>query len=227
MHPIQDRLADVMQRIRDAEQDFSRTPGSVRLLAVSKTRPSQDVREAIAAGQKRFGESRVQEALEKIRELSDYNLEWHFIGRIQSNKTRTIAEHFHWLHSLDNIKNAQRLSAQRPANMAPLKVCLQINISGEISKAGFRLEQAQEAAALVRDLPGLELCGLMAIPARSETLQQQRQPFRLLRELRDRLVTADLPLATLSMGMTDDLEAAVAEGATMVRVGTAIFGPRR
>jgi len=227
MHPIQDRLADVMQRIRDAEQDFSRTPGSVRLLAVSKTRPSQDVREAIAAGQKRFGESRVQEALEKIRELSDYNLEWHFIGRIQSNKTRTIAEHFHWLHSLDNIKNAQRLSAQRPANMAPLKVCLQINISGEISKAGFRLEQAQEAAALVRDLPGLELCGLMAIPARSETLQQQRQPFRLLRELRDRLVTADIPLATLSMGMTDDLEAAVAEGATMVRVGTAIFGPRR
>jgi hypothetical protein len=197
------------------------------LLAVSKTRPTQDVREAIAAGQKRFGESRVQEALEKIRELSDYNLEWHFIGRIQSNKTRAIAEHFHWLHSLDNIKNAQRLSAQRPDAMAPLKVCLQINVSGEISKGGFRLEQAQEAAALVHDLPGLELCGLMAIPARAETLQQQRQPFRLLRELRDRLVTADLPLATLSMGMTDDLEAAIAEGATMVRVGTAIFGPRR
>lgn len=227
MHPIQDRLADVLQRIRNAEQDFSRPPGSVRLLAVSKTRPTQDVREAIAAGQKHFGESRVQEALEKIRELSDYNLEWHFIGRIQSNKTRAIAEHFHWLHSLDNIKNAQRLSAQRPGDMAPLKACLQINVSGEISKAGFRLEQAQEAAALVHDLPGLELCGLMAIPARAETLQQQRQPFRIVRELRDRLATADLPLATLSMGMTDDLEAAIAEGATMVRVGTAIFGPRR
>jgi pyridoxal phosphate enzyme (YggS family) len=227
MHPIQERLNNVLQHIRNAEQDFSRAPGSVMLLAVSKTRPTQDVREAIAAGQKRFGESRVQEALEKIRELSDYNLEWHFIGRIQSNKTRAIAEHFHWLHSLDNIKNAQRLSAQRPDAMAPLKVCLQINVSGEISKGGFRLEQAQEAAALVHDLPGLELCGLMAIPARAETLQQQRQPFRLLRELRDRLVTTDLPLATLSMGMTDDLEAAIAEGATMVRVGTAIFGPRR
>ncbi len=226
MRPIQDRLAGVLQRIRKAEQDYSRTPDSVKLLAVSKTRPSQDIRQAMAAGQKRFGENRVQEAQEKIRQLSDCDLEWHFIGHVQSNKTRIIAEHFHWLHSLDSIKSARRLSDQRPDALAPLKVCLQINISGETSKSGFRPEQAREAIAVVHDLPGLDLRGLMAIPARAETLEQQRSPFKILRELRDRLATPDLPLATLSMGMTDDLEAAIAEGATIVRVGTAIFGPR-
>ena len=226
MHQIQERLNNVLQRIKNAERDFSRTPGSVMLLAVSKTRPSQDIRQALAAGQRRFGENRVQEGLEKIRELSDCDLEWHFIGRIQSNKTRAIAEHFHWLHSLDSIKNARRLSAQRPDTLAPLKVCLQINVSGEISKGGFSLEEAQDATELVADLPGLELCGLMAIPAPAQNLEDKRRPFRVLRELRDRLVRPDLPLTTLSMGMTDDLEAAIAEGATIVRVGTAIFGPR-
>ena len=226
MHPIQERLNGVLQRIRNAERHFSRAPGTVTLLAVSKTRPARDIREAAAAGQRRFGENRLQEALEKIRALSDCGLEWHFIGRIQSNKTRAIAQHFHWLHSLDNMKNARRLSAQRPDNLAPLKVCLQINVSGEASKGGFSLDEAPEAAALIAELPGLDLCGLMAIPAPADTLEDQRRPFRTLRELRDRLARPDLPLATLSMGMTDDLEAAVAEGATMVRVGTAIFGPR-
>ncbi len=226
MHQIQERLNDVLQRIRDAERDFSRAQGSVKLLAVSKTRPSQDIRQAAAAGQKRFGENRLQEALEKIRQLADCDLEWHFIGRVQSNKTRAIAEHFHWLHSLDSIKNARRLSTQRPDTLAPLKVCLQINVSGETSKGGFRLEEAQEASELISNLPGLELCGLMAIPAPAETLAEQRRPFRVLRELREELARPDMPLSTLSMGMTDDLEAAIAEGATIVRVGTAIFGPR-
>ncbi len=226
MDPIQERLNGVLQRIRNAEQDFSRAPGSVTLLAVSKTRPALDIRQAVAAGQRRFGENRVQEALEKIQQLSDCPLEWHFIGRIQSNKTRAIAEHFHWLHSLDNMKNARRLSAQRPDNLPPLKVCLQVNVSGESSKGGFKIEEVPEASVLIPQLPGLELCGLMAIPAPADALEEQRRPFQALRELRDRLVRPGLPLETLSMGMTDDLEAAVAEGATMVRVGTAIFGPR-
>ena len=226
MHPIEERLAGVLRRIRNAEQAWSRTPGSVALLAVSKTRSSEDIVQAMAAGQRRFGENRLQEALEKIRALSDCNLEWHFIGSVQSNKTRAIAEHFDWLHSLDSIKHARRLSSQRPDRLPPLKVCLQINISGETTKGGIKPDQARDLAIAVQTLPKLELRGLMTIPAPAETLERQRQPFRMLRQLRERLATPEFPLATLSMGMTDDLEAAIAEGATMVRIGTGIFGPR-
>ncbi len=219
-------LATVIQRVSAAERRFGRPPGSVTLLAVSKTRPASDMEELARAGQRAFGESYAQEAIGKIAALSHLPLEWHFIGPIQTNKTRSIAEHFHWVHSIDRSRVARRLSEQRPDDLPPLQVCLQINVSGETSKGGFRLEEAQEAAELTRDLPGLELCGLMAIPAPAETLAEQRRPLRVLRELRDELARPDMPLSTLSMGMTDDLEAAIAEGATIVRVGTAVFGPR-
>lgn len=227
MDLIQQQLAAVNQRIRQAEADYLRTPSSVKLLAVSKTRSAQDIEAALEAGQMCFGESYLREALEKIEQLSTYSLEWHYIGRIQSNKTKLIAEHFDWVHSVVDVKHARRLSNQRPSLLQPLKVCLQINVSGEKTKAGIAPEQAQEVTAVIRDLPNLQLCGLMTLPAPAETLDQRRQPFRELRALRDRLRAPDLPLATLSMGMSDDLEAAIAEGATIVRVGTAIFGPRR
>jgi hypothetical protein len=220
------RLTAVRDAIRAAESRHGRPEGSVSLLAVSKTQPAQAVRTAAAAGQRRFGENYLQEALAKMAELADLDLEWHFIGPLQSNKTRPVAEHFAWVHSVDRLKLAERLSAQRPAGLPPLNVCLQVNISAEASKSGCSLDELPALARAVAALPGLRLRGLMAIPAPAEGLEQARLPFRRLREALGALNAEGLALDTLSMGMSDDLEAAIAEGATLVRVGSAIFGAR-
>ncbi len=219
-------LARVNARIAAAEQRYGRAHGSVALLAVSKRQNAAAVRAAHAAGQRRFGENYVQEASVKMQALADLDCEWHFIGPLQSNKTRQVAEQFAWLHTLDRVKLARRLSEQRPATLPPLNVCLQVNISAEASKSGVAPVAVAELAAVVAALPRLRLRGLMAIPAPADELQAQRQPFARLRELLQTLRGTGLALDTLSMGMSADLEAAVAEGATMVRVGTAVFGPR-
>jgi pyridoxal phosphate enzyme (YggS family) len=223
---VADRLARVRERILDAETRFGRPAGDVRLLAVSKKHGPDKIRSAFAAGQTAFGESYLSEALEKIEALSDLATEWHFIGRIQSNKTRKIAEQFAWVHGLADLRHAQRLSQQRPPQLPPLKACIQVNISGEGTKAGVSPEEAAELLVGSRDLPNIEIVGLMALPAPAADEEAQRLPFRALRRLRDRLASADCPLPELSMGMSADLEAAIAEGATIVRVGTAVFGPR-
>ncbi len=216
----------VRQRIRLAEERYRRPPGSVRLLAVSKTRPAADILEASAHGQCRFGENYLQEALEKIGALQQQRLEWHFIGPIQSNKTRAIAASFHWVHSVDRLRIARRLSEQRPAGLGPLNICLQVNVSGESSKSGVTPDELPALAAGIATLPNLRLRGLMAIPAPSTGLEQQRVPLRHLRRALEDLNRSGATLDTLSMGMSADLEAAVAEGATIVRVGSDIFGPR-
>ncbi|WP_321527438.1 YggS family pyridoxal phosphate-dependent enzyme [Sedimenticola selenatireducens] len=226
MPSIQSRLESVRQQIQQAEQKYHRDAGTVQLLAVSKTRPVEDILQAVEAGQHRFGESYIQEALDKIEQLGNLALEWHFIGRIQGNKTRAIAENFDWVHSIDSAKQLRRLNDQRPGSLAPLKICLQIKIDEEESKAGIRPDEARELVKAMHHYPRLSLQGLMTLPAPSDQLEAQRKPFRQLRELRDELASAELPLTMLSMGMTDDLEAAIAEGSTMVRIGTAIFGPR-
>ncbi len=226
MLDIAQRLAVVRERIRRAELVAGRRPGSVTLLAVSKTRTPEEIRSAAAAGQLRFGENYLQEALAKIEALRDASIEWHFIGRIQSNKTRAIAEHFAWVHSLSSSRHAQRLDAQRPGELPRLKVCLQVNLSGEASKEGLEPTQVADLVAQMVNFPRLELCGLMAIPAPEKELAGQREAFARLRRIRDRIATPGAPLSTLSMGMSDDLEAAIAEGSTLVRIGTAIFGPR-
>jgi pyridoxal phosphate enzyme (YggS family) len=197
-------------------------------VAVSKTFGADAVREALAAGQHAFGENYVQEALAKLEELAELRpqLEWHLIGPLQSNKTRAVAEAFDWVHSVDRLKIAQRLSDQRPAQLPPLNVCLQVNISGEASKSGLLPQEVAQVAAAVAALPRLRLRGLMAIPEPAQGLQAQQAPHRALRLLQQDLNQRGLALDTLSMGMSDDLEAAVAEGSTMVRVGTAIFGAR-
>jgi pyridoxal phosphate enzyme (YggS family) len=221
-------LHAVTQRIVLAEQLAGREPRSVALLAVSKTFPTEDVRAAHAAGQRMFGENYVQESLTKIEALADLraSLEWHFIGPLQSNKTRPVAENFDWVHSVDRLKIAQRLAEQRPAHLPPLNVCLQVNVSGEASKAGVTPAEAAEAAHAIAALPQLRLRGLMSIPEPADTIEEQRAPHRQLRELFERLRADGLALDTLSMGMSGDLEAAVLEGATIVRIGTAIFGNR-
>lgn len=226
MTSIQTRLAAVRARLAAAETRFGRVPGSVLLLAVSKTRPVGDLREALAAGQTRFGESYLQEAMGKWHALRGETLEWHFIGPLQSNKTKEIAAHFDWVHSLDRLKLAERLDAQRPGDLPPLQVCLQVNLSGEASKSGVAPGKARELALRIADLPRLRLRGLMAIPRPETDFERQRGAFRQLRELAASLQDEGLALDTLSMGMSDDLEAAVAEGSTLVRIGTAIFGPR-
>ncbi|HCB12307.1 MAG TPA: YggS family pyridoxal phosphate-dependent enzyme [Gammaproteobacteria bacterium] len=220
------RWQTVLTRIRDTEQRFQRPPDSVQLLAVSKTHPATAIAALAAAGQRRFGENYLQEALDKMAELKALNLEWHFIGPIQANKTRSIAEHFSWVHSVDRLKIAERLNAQRPAALPPLNICLEVNIDREPSKHGLDESQITEVAQAAAALPRLRLRGLMAIPAPASDFERQRQPFARLRELRDRLNAAGLALDTLSIGMSDDLEAAIAEGATLVRIGTALFGPR-
>ena len=219
-------LAAVQQRIRAAESRFGREPGSVALLAVSKRQSVGAIRAAQAAGQLAFGENYLQEALAKMTDLADLPLEWHFIGEIQANKTRQIAAHFSWVHGLADAHHAERLSRQRPPGLPPLKACLQINVSGEATKNGVPPEAATALLAACRQLPGLEVVGLMAMPAPAVGEAAQRQPFLALRQLRDRLASPDCPLRELSMGMSDDLEAAIAEGATLVRIGTAIFGAR-
>jgi pyridoxal phosphate enzyme (YggS family) len=226
MSNIQARLADLQQRIDAAIQQYARPTGSVQLLAVSKTRTVEEIREAYSVGQRSFGENYLQDAIAKIEQLQDLDIEWHFIGRVQSNKTRLIAENFHWVHSVDSLKQALRLNEQRPATLPPLNICLQINIDAEDSKGGTTQQQSTELIREIAQLPRLHLRGLMTLPAPATELEEQRRPFRMLRELRDQIATPELPLETLSMGMSADLEAAIAEGATMVRVGTAIFGPR-
>lgn len=223
MSTIAKNIAKVRSRIREAAQASQRDPDSVGLLAVSKTKPAAAIREAHAAGQRDFGENYLQEALAKQVELADLELIWHFIGPIQSNKTKAIAEHFDWVHSVDRLKIAQRLAEQRPAHLSPLNICLQVNVSGEASKSGCTPEELPVLAQAVTQLPGLRLRGLMTIPEPSDDPQTQHEPLARLRQLRDGL---GLSLDTLSMGMSQDLEAAIAEGATWVRIGTALFGAR-
>ncbi|MBB3233095.1 YggS family pyridoxal phosphate-dependent enzyme [Halomonas stenophila] len=227
---LSDSLTAARHRLAAALADAGRAPGAARLLAVSKTKPAALIREAWQLGQREFGENYVQEALDKQAELADLDdIVWHFIGPLQSNKSRDVAARFAWVHSVDREKIARRLNDQRPPGLAPLNVCLQVNISGEASKAGVRLEELPALAEAVRAMPRLALRGLMAIPAPADTPAAQRAPFARLREaleaLRARFPDADLD--TLSMGMSGDLEAAVQEGATLVRLGTAIFGERR
>ena len=221
-------LEEVRQRIAKAAADASRDASTVMLLAVSKTFPAEDVRAAFDAGQRAFGENYVQEAVAKITELADLRseIEWHFIGPLQSNKTKVVAENFDWVHSVDRLKIAERLSDQRPDGMPPLNVCLQINVSGEDSKSGVAPGDASALARQIAALPRLRLRGLMAIPEPAGTLDEQRAPHRRLREILDTLRADGLELDTLSMGMSADIEAAILEGSTMVRIGTAIFGAR-
>ena len=226
MHDIETALDTVRIRIREAERRYRREPGSVALLAVSKTRPPEAVRAAVAAGQHAFGENHLQDAMAKVEALGGQSVSWHFIGAVQSNKTRPIAGHFDWVHSIDREKIAVRLSARRPAERGPLDVCIEVDVSGEDTKSGISPEGVEPLARIVRELPGLRLRGLMAIPRPEPDFESQRIPFRLLREILDDLNAKGLGLDTLSMGMTGDLEAAIAEGATIVRIGTAVFGPR-
>ena len=228
MTAIAANVQAVLERIERAAREAGRTPQSVRLIAVSKTWPAERVAEAWACGQRAFGENHVQEAVEKIGKLAHLaGIEWHFIGPIQGNKTRPISEHFQWVHSVDREKTAVRLNDARPAHLPPLNVCIQVNVSGEASKSGLEPGVESGLARLIAGLPRLRLRGLMAIPEPTTAVRVQRQRFALLREAKERLVAAGHALDTLSMGMSDDLEAAVLEGATMVRVGTAIFGPRK
>lgn len=225
MPTITERLQQVLSQIQRAEIAARRSPGSVKLLAVSKTRAIAEIREALAAGQTAFGESYVQEAMEKIAALANLPVEWHFIGPIQSNKTAQIAAHFAWVHSVDRLKIAQRLNDQRGGRV-PLNICIQVNTSGETSKAGVHEKELEALAGAIRQLPHLRLRGLMTIPAPEADPVKQRQPFRKLKTCLDKLNRLGMGLDTLSMGMTDDLEAAIAEGATIVRIGTAVFGSR-
>lgn len=223
MSTIANNIAKVATRIREAAQAVGRDPDAVGLLAVSKTQSAEAIREANAAGLVHFGENYLQEALEKQASLADLALTWHFIGPIQSNKTKAIAAHFDWVHSVDRLKIAQRLSEQRPAQLPPLNVCLQVNVSGEASKSGCAPDEVEALANAVAALPGLRLRGLMAIPEPSNDPAEQHAAFARLSQLQQQL---DLELDTLSMGMSQDLEAAIAEGATWVRIGTALFGAR-
>ena len=263
MTTITANLQAVRERIERAAQAAGRRASDIELIAVSKTFPAQDIAEAWEAGQRAFGENYVQEAVEKVTQLSHLPLEWrvepahqnndharsdaprpsagvaspegpllrplewHFIGPIQSNKTRAIAEHFQWVHSIERVKIAQRLNDARPAHLPPLNVCIQVNVSGEGSKSGVAPGAELALARAMLALPRLRLHGLMAIPEPTPDMQLQRRRFALLRNIKDRLTADGIALDTLSMGMSDDLEAAIAEGATMVRVGTAIFGKRK
>ncbi|WP_150304449.1 YggS family pyridoxal phosphate-dependent enzyme [Pseudomonas saliphila] len=223
MSTIADNIANVRDRIFRAAESAERDPQGVTLMAVTKTRPATAIRDAWAHGIRDFGENYLQEALDKIATLQDLPLTWHFIGPIQSNKTRAIAEHFDWVHSVDRLKIAQRLSDQRPEHLPPLNICLQVNISGEDSKSGVMPEDLPALAAAVSSLPRLQLRGLMAIPAPADDSAARRIP---LQQLRQAMQALPQTLDTLSMGMTDDLTEAVQEGSTIVRVGTALFGPR-
>ncbi|QDF98855.1 YggS family pyridoxal phosphate-dependent enzyme [Azoarcus sp. DD4] len=226
MTSISANLQAVGERIAEAARAAGRDPGEVGLLAVSKTWPAEAVREAAAAGQRAFGENYVQEGVAKADALAALGLEWHFIGPLQSNKTRPVAQYFAWVHSVDRLKIAQRLAEQRDVHLPPLNVCIQVNVSGEGSKSGVAPADLPALARAVAALPRLRLRGLMCIPEPTGDAALQRRRFAELRRLRDDLAADGLALDTLSMGMSHDIEAAVAEGATMVRVGTAIFGTR-
>lgn len=224
--PIPQRLARLRARIAKACAEYGRAPGSVDIVAVSKSQPVEYIEAALKAGLCRLGENYVQEALVKIADsrLTGYDIEWHFIGPVQSNKTRLIAAHFGWVHSIDRLGVARRLSEQRPERLEPLNICLQVNVSGEATKAGTTLDELPDLARAVARLPRLRLRGLMTLPA--PDFNMQRRAFHKLHQALHELNTQGLNLDTLSMGTSDDLEAAIAEGATLVRVGTAIFGTR-
>ncbi|GAB1255682.1 YggS family pyridoxal phosphate-dependent enzyme [Aurantivibrio plasticivorans] len=228
MHNLHDKLIKVRDRVHEATKCARRDPEGVQIIAVSKKQPAEKLREVYEAGQRQFGESYLQEALEKQLALADLDIEWHFIGPIQSNKTQSIAQHFNWVHSVDREKIARRLNDQRPSELPPLNVCLQVNIDNEASKSGITPDQLIDLAERIVDLPHLRLRGLMAIPAPREDYQEQ---LTALMKVRDQFARLQQQLAsphidTLSMGMSGDLEAAIAAGATMVRVGTDIFGAR-
>lgn len=225
---IQKNLSDVTERIRLAATECHRSPQDITLLAVSKTKPCEAIMEAIEAGQRQFGENYVQEGVEKIQYFSERNdLVWHFIGPLQSNKSRLVAEHFDWFHTLDRAKIAQRLNEQRPQDKAPLNVLIQINISDENSKSGITLEEVNELAAQVAQLPNLVLRGLMTIPAPETDYEHQCAAFHQMEYAFEQLKASYSTVDTLSMGMTDDMRAAIHCGSTLVRIGTAIFGARQ
>ena len=223
-------VTENLRKIRDllhvAAIEANRDPAGVRLLAVSKKQPLEKIREAYAAGQREFGENFVQEGFEKIAAMDKDDITWHFIGHLQSNKTRVVAENFDWVHTIDKLKTARRLSAQRPDGLPPLNVCLQVNVDDEESKSGVAPEALPELAAACAKLPNIRLRGLMCVPAIREEQDAQRIPFAALRELAEKLRTDGVDTDTLSMGMTADFRAAILEGATIVRIGTALFGER-
>ena len=221
---IANRLKDILTQIRLAETAYHRKPDSVLLLAVSKTKPATDIAAAYQAGQRHFGESYCQEALKKQQALGAFDITWHFIGPVQSNKTKALAAYFDWVHSVESFKIAKRLSEQRPSALPPLNICLQVNVSGEQSKSGITLSELPQLCEQVAALPNLRLRGVMAIPMPEEDFDVQRQPYKTLYQAVARLGT--LKLDTLSFGMSGDLNAAIAEGSTIVRVGTALFGVR-
>ena len=226
MTNIKQNIAEVRHRICLEAEKNSRKPTEIILLAVSKTRPAEQIRAAYQTGQRFFGENYLQEALEKIAQLQDIAIEWHFIGPIQSNKTRYISENFHWAQTIDRLKIAQRLNEQRPSNLPMLNVCIQVNISGEENKSGVNPNQLIELAKKVTTLPRLSLRGLMAIPEATDDKQLQRQRFAQLRELYLQVQAVAPTIDTISMGMSGDMEQAISEGSTMVRIGSDIFGTR-
>lgn len=226
MNTISANLNQLQQKIRAAEIHYGRPPNSVQLIAVSKTQSIERIQQAITAGQRAFGENYLQEAIPKITALVDETLEWHFIGAIQTNKTKPIAEHFTWAHSIDRLKIAEHLNQHRPTNLPPLNICIQVNLDNEPNKAGISLTELSTLAHNINKLPRLKLRGLMTIPEHRSDFADQRQPFQKLHLALQQLQTEGLTLDTLSMGMSDDYEAAIAEGATIIRIGTSIFGPR-
>jgi pyridoxal phosphate enzyme (YggS family) len=226
MNNMRKNLNSVREQIEQAAFACKREPGSILLLAVSKKKPASDIRQVWELGQRDFGENYLQEALQKMEELKDLDITWHFIGAIQSNKTRNIAEAFDWAHCIDRAKIARRLSEQRPPDQEPLNVCIQVNIDHESSKAGIELAELPELASAIHQLPGIRLRGLMTIPAPQESFELQRPAFAKLADALESLRQQGIDCDTLSMGMTQDMEAAITEGSTLVRIGTAIFGER-
>jgi PLP dependent protein len=227
MSTVSERAKGLLAEIRRLEAQYGRTAGSVTLIGISKAQPSASVREAWHAGLRHFGESYVQEALPKIAALNDLAITWHFVGRIQSNKTAAIATRFDWVHGVDRLRIAERLNAQRPAHLPPLECCIEVSLGGQQTKGGIRAEQLDELAAAMTRLPRLRLRGLMTLPGAGATVDEQRLPFAELARLLARLRLRYPHLDTLSMGMSADIEAAIAEGATLVRIGTALFGERQ
>ena len=226
VNQIPERLAHVQERIHRAAMAAGRSPGEIMLLAVSKTKPASDVAAAFGAGQRAFGENYLQDALPKIRTLADKDIEWHFIGRLQSNKCADISRHFTWVHGIDSLKHAEQLSSHRPAELPPLQLCIQVNLSGEVTKGGVDPAEVEALALKVARLPRLRLRGLMTMPDPNARTTSRDAAFAVLRGLLESLRASGLDVDTLSMGMSDDMEAAIREGATIVRIGTDIFGSR-
>jgi pyridoxal phosphate enzyme (YggS family) len=223
---VTENLRKIRDLLDESARDAGRSPDALSLLAVSKRQPVEKVLEAVAAGQRDFGENTVQEGIDKVTKLVDEELTWHFIGHLQSNKTRPVAEHFDWVHTIDRLKTARRLSEQRPESLGNLNVCIQVNVDDEAAKSGVACNDVLELARGIVTMPRLVLRGLMCLPAIRSGFEEQRVPFARLREIGEMLRAEGFAIDTLSMGMTDDFRAAVFEGATIVRIGTALFGPR-